>query len=110
MAAHPEALLDDWLALRRLELSLSDPGSSRLASLAELAARLAAQRAQKPALSVGELALSGQDLLRTLQLPAGPRVGQTLRHLLQCVLEDPAQNQRDWLLAEAARYLASEGG
>lgn len=110
MAAHPEALLDDWLALRRLELSLSDPGSSRLASLAELAARLAAQRAQKPALSIGELALSGQDLLRTLQLPAGPRVGQTLRHLLQCVLEDPAQNQRDWLLAEAARYLASEGG
>lgn len=110
MAAHPPAVLDDWLAVRCRELALRPDGETRRAGLLTLVDRLADERQRKPPLSVGDLALSGQDLLLALKLPPGPRVGQVLRHLLQCVLDEPTQNQRDWLLAEATRYLASEGG
>jgi hypothetical protein len=38
-------------------------------------------------------------------MPPGPAIGATLRHLLEYVLDEPAHNQRETLLAEAARYL-----
>lgn len=104
MAAHPPALLDDWLTVRGCELGLSESGAAQQARLHKFGERLAAERAGRPALSIGELSLSGQDLLQALSLPPGPQVGQVLRHLLEYVLDDPEQNQRERLLAEAARF------
>lgn len=106
MAAHPAALLDDWLALREAELRL-EHSQEHADQLAALQIRIAEERAHRPALAIADLHIAGQDLLSTLQLPAGPRVGQVLRHLLDRVLEDPTLNQRDRLLREAETFLRS---
>ena len=50
------------------------------------------------ALSVRDLAVDGQDVMRALNLPPGPKVGQILDHLLEEVLENPALNRREALL------------
>ena len=59
-------------------------------------------------LSVGDLAIGGRDLLAAGVKP-GPIVGRILALLLARVIDDPAQNSRDVLLA-AARDLALELG
>ena len=51
-------------------------------------------------LSIGDLAIDGTDLME-VGIPAGPAVGETLRRLLDAVVDDPAKNRRDTLLALA---------
>ena len=55
----------------------------------------------KAPLSLGHLAITGDDLLKA-GVPKGPAVGETLRALLDRVLDDPSLNTRDKLLALAA--------
>ncbi|HEY7861284.1 MAG: CCA tRNA nucleotidyltransferase [Gemmatimonadales bacterium] len=47
---------------------------------------------------MGDLAVDGADLMKA-GIPAGPRVGALLRALLDWVLDDPARNTHDRLLA-----------
>jgi tRNA nucleotidyltransferase (CCA-adding enzyme) len=54
----------------------------------------------------GDLALDGGDLMKA-GIKAGPQLGAALRSLLDWVLEDPARNTHDQLLARA-RELAAE--
>ncbi|MGH7632563.1 MAG: CCA tRNA nucleotidyltransferase, partial [Gemmatimonadaceae bacterium] len=49
---------------------------------------------------IGDLAVNGVDLQR-VGIPPGPRLGWTLRQLLAEVLQDPARNVRESLLARA---------
>jgi tRNA nucleotidyltransferase (CCA-adding enzyme) len=101
MASHPEALVTDFLALRQLTLGPA------VADLAELAARIRDERAQKPPLRTADLAVSGKDLMSALGLRPGPAVGDTLRYLLEQVLDDPRRNQKEVLLEQAKLYLKS---
>ncbi|HEY6726291.1 MAG TPA: hypothetical protein VI197_19780 [Polyangiaceae bacterium] len=55
----------------------------------------------KPPLTIGELAVTGNDLRQELDLAPGPLLGRTLQALLELVLDDPEQNQRARLLALA---------
>lgn len=55
-------------------------------------------RERKEATSRGKLALTGDDL-RQAGVAAGPELGRILTRLLDAVLEDPALNQRETLLA-----------
>jgi hypothetical protein len=50
-----------------------------------------------------QLAVGGSDLIAALEIPAGPAVGRILSMLLDVVLDDPAKNTREALLAEAQR-------
>ena len=69
--------------------------------------RVRATLAARPPLSVRDLALSGEDVLAVLvaagRLPTGsrggPEVGALLRVLLERVVDDPALNERQRLLA-----------
>lgn len=68
--------------------------------------RFAAELARKSALRVTDLAVNGQDVMRELKIPPGPRVGEVLAQMLDRVLDDPNLNTRDHLfrlMAEAAR-------
>lgn len=58
-----------------------------------------AVRSSGAALSVADLAVSGDDL-QGVGIPQGPEVGRTLRRLLDAVLDDPSVNTRDRLLRE----------
>lgn len=48
-------------------------------------------------LSIADLAVDGSDLME-IGIPAGPQIGQTLRRLLDIVVDDPSRNTRDVLL------------
>jgi len=59
------------------------------------------------ALSTRDLAINGKDLMKELSLAPGPMIGRILDRLLEVVTDDPSQNTREALLAEARRFVAS---
>ncbi len=68
-----------------------------LAGDAALADAVERERAAGVPLAVADLAVSGHDLLA--HGLSGPAVGEALRRLLAEVLDDPARNERDYLLS-----------
>lgn len=60
------------------------------------------QVAFRDPLEVGDLAIDGEELQRAGVAP-GPALGQTLKALLEWVLDDPSRNSTAQLLAEVAR-------
>lgn len=52
-------------------------------------------------ISVKMLKVDGQDVMDTLRIPPGPKIGLILNMLLAEVLDDPTLNQRDLLVARA---------
>jgi tRNA nucleotidyltransferase (CCA-adding enzyme) len=79
-------------------LTLLPALTPRGTALANLPAMVGAIRAAKDPLTLKELAVTGDDLLAKGVRP-GPDVGAALERLLAEVLEDPAKNTRDYLLA-----------
>lgn len=101
--------IPDLLALARADaLAKGRPVEEDLARLDELEARVDALVSEQTALSVKQLAIGGKDVMQTLGIAPGPRIGVLLDALLERVLEDPALNERDRLLA-LLRELAAEG-
>jgi putative nucleotidyltransferase with HDIG domain len=60
--------------------------------LEELHARIEAVLARDAALSPRDLVLNGEDIMRELEIPPGPRVGAAQEFLLEAVLDEPARN------------------
>jgi tRNA nucleotidyltransferase (CCA-adding enzyme) len=96
-------LLPDLFALRAADDVASGvdepPGGWR-----DLRERVAAV-ANDP-LEAQQLAITGDDLMAQLRIPAGPAIGRLLSALLDAVLEDPTLNSREQLLA-LARAMAA---
>jgi poly(A) polymerase/tRNA nucleotidyltransferase (CCA-adding enzyme) len=73
-------------------------------------ARVAALVAERPAISLADLPVDGADVIAAFvaagKAPAGSRggpfVGATLRALLERVMDDPSENERERLLARIA--------
>lgn len=64
------------------------------------------------AVTIKQLAINGKDLM-DIGVKRGPHIGEVLEELLQMVMEDPKQNQREILLEEAKRkvvMLSGKGG
>jgi tRNA nucleotidyltransferase (CCA-adding enzyme) len=101
-------LLEDLYELNRADvLGKGKDATSDLERLASLKQRVSDVLSAGSALSVKDLAINGGDLQKELGLSPGPLFGRILRTLLDEVLEDPARNQRDALLARA-RELAQD--
>lgn len=98
LAATPPGLREDQALLRAALAEAHGQGAAFTAGAGALVARTTAELARGPALSIGELALTGKELIEQLGLPPGPRIGELLRLLLDRVLEDPTQNQKPHLL------------
>jgi len=49
-------------------------------------------------IAIKDLALTGQDIMRHLQIPPGPQVGKHLNALLSAVIQDPALNTKHSLI------------
>lgn len=79
-------VVDDLLAIRIAE------GKD-----GELARAVAETRAAKAPLTLGDLAVSGDDLIAA-GVAEGPEIGRILRRMLDEVLEDPQLNTKDRLL------------
>lgn len=108
LAEHPPQLSDDFFTLQLAELQLlGDTGAARHAALTQLRECCASERAKNPPLHAADLAVTGKVLMATLGIKPGPAIGLLLRHLLEYVLDEPARNERETLLAEAARFMAA---
>ena len=66
--------------------------------LEALRRRIGRQIEQRPPISLGDLAVDGETVMRTLGIGPGPGVGTILRRLHGEVLENPAMNDRGALI------------
>lgn len=76
------------------------PDSPAIQRLLELEKRVAQEQKKQTALCTKDLAVNGNDLM-ALGIPKGKEIGNILRELLECVLDDPSQNQKDVLIGMA---------
>jgi putative nucleotidyltransferase with HDIG domain len=60
-------------------------------------------------LTVKDLVVDGNDVMKELGICSCPLVGQVLKHLLDLVLEDPDRNERDFLINQGWVYICSDG-
>ncbi len=93
--------IGDLLALRRAD-QIGSGVPRDLPATEELRARIEAEFARQSALSVRDLAVNGEDVMRVLGVAPGRAVGRALAILLDEVLEDPSRNDRERLLARVA--------
>jgi tRNA nucleotidyltransferase (CCA-adding enzyme) len=101
-----EQNVDDLVALRRADQigMCRENAGSFPEGLSRFVARVAAVREGEKAFTVGQLAVTGNDIMERLGVPPGPVVGTVLSELLATVLDDPAQNTRERLLEIAERF------
>ena len=52
----------------------------------------------KKPFSISDLKINGKDVMETLNIPPGPKVGEILQKLFEEVLEDADKNNKDYLL------------
>jgi poly(A) polymerase/tRNA nucleotidyltransferase (CCA-adding enzyme) len=60
------------------------------------------EKVSTDAVSVKKLKINGNDLIKNLKIPAGPKIGAILDVLLSEVIEDPKKNEKAKLLKRAA--------
>lgn len=87
--------MEDIMALR--EADRLGSGSKRTSwRLEEMKQRIQDQLHQP--MKVSDLVINGNDVMETLNIPAGPRIGMILNELFEEVLDEPEKNTRDYLL------------
>ncbi len=94
--------LADAYALRRADTYGTTGALPPPEAGAPLADRVDRVLAAGKALSIRDLAVSGEDLA-AIGIPRGPRMGILLKELLETVLDDPEMNQKDRLLTVVRR-------
>jgi tRNA nucleotidyltransferase (CCA-adding enzyme) len=107
-----EQVLPDLYALREGDVRARGRGEDPGEELDELKARVAAELRAAAALKVTDLAIDGKIVMEVLGCPPGRLIGDVLRRLLECVLDDPSLNtaeQLQALLPELAEELRREG-
>ncbi len=72
--------------------------------LVELQKRIDKIVEEENALNISDLKVDGNDVMRVLSIPAGPKVGKVLHFLLEKVLDDPGLNERETLLELIKSY------
>ena len=91
------AYVDDLFELRRADVR-SMGRKADTEGPRSLKARVKRVMDEQNALHVKDLKIDGNDVMKTLAIPPGPRVGEILGALLEKVLDDPSLNSRKTLL------------
>lgn len=97
-------LIFDLLDLRRADVIAQGMGGTT-EDVDELEQRIKDEINRKSPFGLRDLAINGRDLMAEFDLPPGPRLGALLHYLLECVLDDPARNDRVILLDLSRKYL-----
>ena len=107
-----EPSIDALMALRRADqIGMCPENAAHFPEgLAQFAQRVKEVKDAGRAFTVSKLAVDGSDIMRSLGVAPGPKVGIILKELLQSVLEDPSLNEREKLLQIAAGLLRERLG
>jgi len=97
-----------------LDLRAADNVGSGLSpdvdGIESLRARCRQQLDARVALDLAGLAVNGDDLMKALEIPAGPALGRVLDRLLELVVLDPMLNDRSRLLTLAREQVGADTG
>ncbi|MFW6249800.1 MAG: CCA tRNA nucleotidyltransferase [Alkalispirochaetaceae bacterium] len=88
----------DLITLRRADVAGKRGKIVPVPEMDELQDRLSRILAERSALTRGDLAVNGNDLMKEAGIPPGPALGQVLDLLLEAVFDDPEMNEREQLL------------
>ena len=90
------------LIYKLLDLRLADNRGGKhprsVKGVANMRQRVRTELAKKPPFGPGDLAITGHDLIAS-GIPPGPGMGKILKQLVELVLDDPALNTKEQLLA-----------
>lgn len=94
----------DPLIYKLLDLRLADNRGGKhpksIQGVLKMRARVREELAKKPPFGPKDLAINGNELME-LGFPEGPVIGQILKQMVEVVLDDPALNTKEHLLALA---------
>lgn len=104
--------IEDLYTLNEADLRGKGPifGEADLMPLMALKAHVEKVLAEGAALSTRDLAIDGNTLMKELGLKPGRIIGQVLEALLEVVIADPTQNEREALLARAREIIRELSG
>lgn len=97
-------LIFDLLELRRADV-LGQGMGGHTEDVDQFEADIRAELERKPPFGPSDLALNGHDLMRLFKLKPGPPLGRLIEHLVECVLDNPADNTEERLTELAKSYL-----
>jgi putative nucleotidyltransferase with HDIG domain len=100
-------LIYDLLDLRRADIIAQGMGQEP-SEVDEFEEKVRAEIEKKPPFGLGDLEISGYDIMREFGLSPGPIIGDVLDELLEIVLDNPSANTYEALLARAAQYLSEK--
>lgn len=102
LAEHGDDLAFDLISHKGADLGAKLVPEHEVEALAGLKRLIAEERSQPH--RIADLAVTGDDLL-AVGFREGPGLGRALQTLLDEVVDDPARNERAWLLDRATREL-----
>lgn len=100
-----QKLIFELLDLRRADVAAQGMGGLTI-DVDQFEQRIREELAKKPPFGLSDLAVDGNDIMLEFGLAPGPKVGQVLNHLLEQVLDEPAINKKEELLAKAKLFLS----
>lgn len=100
--------IEDLFSLRSADAAATQGTAPDPRSLDSFRGRIASILRSDNAFSIRDLKVSGNDLAG-IGIPKGPVMGRILRELLETVLDDPEQNEKDRLLRIAAQLKSRYG-
>jgi len=98
-------LIFDLLNLRRADVVAQGMGG-KTEDVDIFEANIRAELAKKPPFGLGDLALTGTDVMEMFDIPPGPMVGKILNFLLEKVLDEPEENTKEILSRYAREYFS----
>jgi tRNA nucleotidyltransferase/poly(A) polymerase len=101
--------LPDLLELHTAELRTGADNDTELAAMHKLLDAIQSFNRDHIALSVKELDINGNELMRGLDLKPGPEVGALLEQLLAWALEYPEENKKARLMEHAKKLIGQIG-
>lgn len=97
-------LIFDLFELRRADI-VGQGMDGTFEVVDQLEARVREEMARKAPFSFADMAISGQEIIKTFHLPEGKIIGEILDHLLEAVLDNPEDNELEKLKDIAKKYI-----
>ncbi len=104
-----EPLLDDLLDLVTADRMAHGTDHCDVGGVVRLRVRVQKILQERSVFERTALAVNGRDVMDVLGLSPGPQVGEVLRKIHDLVLEDPAKNNREYLLSWIRNEMGTQG-